>query len=237
MTIWLAIGLLAVATLIPLIVVLDRRATARGARELALALHQSQLTEIDRDLAEGRILSAEHATAKLEVQRRLLAVADSGEAGVRAGSRWPVVAVCLVVPAVAVGLYSIGGSPDLPSVTPGSAEAQAQRSMQDAALIEQLRERLATLDPSTAEARQGYILLGNAEESRGNDAGAVAAWRTALSSKFDPVLAVRTAQASERAEGGLSSSSEALLRRALAAAPADAPWRGMVEERLRLAQH
>ena len=237
MTIWLAIGLLAVATLIPLIVVLDRRATARGARELALALHQSQLTEIDRDLAEGRILPAEHVTAKLEVQRRLLAVADSGEAGVRAGSRWPVVAVCLVVPAVAVGLYSIGGSPDLPSVTPGSAEAQAQRSMQDAALIEQLRERLATLDPSTAEARQGYILLGNAEESRGNDAGAVAAWRTALSSKFDPVLAVRTAQASERAEGGLSSSSEALLRRALAAAPADAPWRGMVEERLRLAQH
>ena len=171
MTIWLAIGLLAVATLIPLIVVLDRRATARGARELALALHQSQLTEIDRDLAEGRILPAEHVTAKLEVQRRLLAVADSGEAGVRAGSRWPVVAVCLVVPAVAVGLYSIGGSPDLPSVTPGSAEAQAQRSMQDAALIEQLRERLATLDPSTAEARQGYILLGNAEESRGERCG------------------------------------------------------------------
>ena len=237
MSIWLAIGLLAVATLAPLIVVLDRRATARGARELALALHQAQLTEVDRDLAEGRILPTEHATARLELQRRLLAVADSGEAGVRAGSRWPVVAVCLVVPAVAVGLYSIGGSPDLPSVTPGSVEAQAQRSVEDAALIEQLRERLATMDPSTPEARQGYILLGNVEESRGNDAGAVAAWRTALSSKFDPVLAVRTAQASERVEGGLSSSSEALLRRALAAAPEDAPWRGMVEERLRLAQH
>ena len=237
MSIWLAIGLLAVATLAPLIAVLDRRATARGARELALALHQAQLTEVDRDLAEGRILPTEHATARLELQRRLLAVADSGEAGVRAGSRWPVVAVCLVVPAVAVGLYSIGGSPDLPSVTPGSVEAQAQRSVEDAALIEQLRERLATMDPSTPEARQGYILLGNVEESRGNDAGAVAAWRTALSSKFDPVLAVRTAQASERVEGGLSSSSEALLRRALAAAPEDAPWRGMVEERLRLAQH
>ena len=142
----------------------------------------------------------------------------------------------VVVPLAAVGLYLIGGSPDMPSVTPGSAEAQAQRSVEEAGLIEQLRERLAAMDPATEQARQGYVLLGNVEDARGNDAAAVAAWRTALSRKVDPAVAVRTAQAAERLDGGLSSSSEALLRRALAAAPADAPWREAVEQRLRLAR-
>lgn len=233
---WVAIGLLTVAVLAPLAVALERRATARGAQGLALALHQAQLRELDRDLAEGRILPAEHATAKLEVQRRLLAVAGSGESGAQTGPRWPVLAVMGVVPLAAVGLYLIGGSPKLPSVTPGSAEAQAQRSMEEVGLIEQLRERLAAMDPATEQSRQGYVLLGNVEDARGNEAAAVAAWRTALGSKFDAVLAVRTAQAAERLDGGLSSSSEALLRRALAAAPADAPWREAVEQRLRLAR-
>ena len=142
----------------------------------------------------------------------------------------------VVVPLAAVGLYLIGGSPDMPSVTPGSAEAQAQRSVEEAGLIEQLRERLAAMDPATEQARQGYVLLGNVEDARGNDAAAGAAGRTALSRKVDPAVAVRTAQAAERLDGGLSSSSEALLRRALAAAPADAPWREAVEQRLRLAR-
>ena len=234
--IWIAIGLLAVAALAPLAVALDRRMGARGARDMALALHRSQLSELDRDLAEGRILPAEHQTAVLEVQRRLLAVGATTETGPRVGSRTPVFLVAVIVPLVAVALYLVGGSPGMPSVTPGSEEARAQRSMEEAALIGQLRERLAAMEPGSEQARQGYVLLGNVEESRGNDAAAVQAWRTALTSRFDPVLAVRTAQAAERADGGLSSSSEALLRRALAAAPADAPWREAVEERLKLAR-
>ena len=234
--IWIAIGLLAVAALAPLMVALDKRMSARGARDMALALHRSQLTELDRDLAEGRILPAEHATAVLEVQRRLLAGGETAEAGPRVGSRAPVLVVAGLVPLMAVGLYLVGGSPGMPSARPGSEEARAQRAMEEATLIGQLRERLAAMEPGSDQARQGYVLLGNVEETRGNDAAAVAAWRTALTTKFDPVLAIRTAQAAERAEGGLSASSEALLRRALAAAPADAPWRQAVEERLRLAR-
>ena len=231
--IWIAIALLAVAALAPLAVALDRRTSARGARDLALSLHRAQLAELDRDLSEGRILPAEHATALLEVQRRLLAVGATTEPGARVGSRTPVLVVAALVPIVALALYLVGGSPRMPSVTPGSAEARAQRSMEEEALIGQLRERLAAMAPGSDQARQGNVLLGNVEEARGNNAAAVTAWRTALASRFDPVLAVRTAQAAERAEGGLSSSSEALLRRALAAA---APWREAVEERLRLAR-
>ena len=229
--IWIAIGLLAVAALAPLAIALERSATARGTRDLALTLHRTQLTELDRDLAENRILPAEHATAVLEVQRRLLAAAEKPDAAARVGSRAPIVAAAILIPAGALGLYLVGGTPGMPSATPGSAEAQQQRLIEQAALIEQLRSRLETIDPNTDQGRQGYILLGNVEQSRGNDAAAAQAYRTALASRFDPVLAVRTAEAATRAEGTLSPASAALLARAIAAAPT-APWRPAAEEML-----
>ena len=233
--IWFAIGLLAVAALAPLMAVLERNNSARGAQALAMSLHRTQLAELDRDLAEGRILPAEHQTAVLEVQRRLLAAAERPERAVRTGSRAPLIAALLLVPVAAVGLYMVGGSPDMPSVLAGSRDARQNRFVEEAALIAQLRERLVTLDPKTDQARQGYVLLGNVEASRGNAAAAAQAWRVALADKFDPVLAVRTAEASIRAEGTLSSQSEGLLRRALAAAAADAPWRPAVEDMLKQA--
>ena len=233
--IWIAIGLLMVAALAPLAIALDKRASARGERELALGLHRAQLIELDRDLAEARIMPAEHATAVLEVQRRLLAVADLPEKGATIGSRGPVIAVIALVPVFAVGLYMVGGSPGMPSVTPGSGEIRQQRLMEEAALIGQLREKLEAMDPDTEQARQGYALLGNVEATRGNDAAAAKAWRMALRGHFDPEIAVRTAEAEKRVEGALSTSSATLLRRALAAGPPDAPWRAAAEEELRQA--
>lgn len=228
--IWLAIFLLAATALAPLTLVLRRRAEARGGRDPALALHRAQLADLDRDLAEGRILPAEHETARLEVQRRLLHAGDTNEAPVQLGSRVPLFATLAAVPALALGLYLIAGVPGLPS--PGPAAADQRRAAEEAVLIGQLRESLAAMDPATDRARQGYILLGNVEEARGNDAAAAAAWRTALQTRFDPTLAARAAEASVRAEGGVTENSADLFRRALDAAPPDAPWRDAVQQRL-----
>ncbi len=225
--IWLAILVLAAVALAPLALVLRRRTAARGGRDPAIALHRDQLAELDRDLAEGRILPAEHATAKLEVQRRLLHVAGAVEDTARPGSRTPVIAVLALVPVLALGLYVVGGSPGLP----GASSRQAH-SAEENALIAELRERLVAMDPHTEQARQGFVLLGNIEESRGNDAAAAAALRSALQAHFDPVLAARAAEAATRAEGGVSDSTASLYRRALAGAPPDAPWRQVVEQRL-----
>ncbi len=235
--IWLLIPVLMAAVLAPLAFVLRRTAAARGGRDPALALHRNQLVELDRDLAEGRILPAEHATAVLEVQRRLLAVADTVERPTAIGARWPVMAALVAVPIGAIALYAVGGQPYLPTLSGNSAEmAGLKRQAEEAALIQQLRERLLTLDPLTDQARQGYVLLGNVEETRGNDAAAAEAWRTALKTQFDVTLAVRAAEAATRAEGRVSEASAALFRRALAAAPADAPWRASVEGRLATAR-
>lgn len=229
--IWLAILLLAAAALVPLALVLRRRAEVRGGRDPALALHRAQLADLDRDLAEGRILPAEHATARLEVQRRLLHASDTKEAPAQPGSRMPLFATLAAVPLLALGLYLIAGVPNLPS--PGPAlEVQRRAATEEAVLIGQLRESLAVMAPNTDRARQGYILLGNVEEARGNDAAAASAWGVALQTRFDATLAARAAEASVRAAGGVTEGSAALFRRALEAAPPDAPWRDAVQQRL-----
>lgn len=228
--IWLAIFLLAAAALAPLALVLRRQAEARGGRDPALALHRAQLADLDRDLAEGRILPAEHATARLEVQRRLLHAGDAEEAPAQPGSRVPLFATLAAVPLLALGLYLIAGVPNLPS--PGPALETQRRASEEAVLIGQLRESLTAMDPNSDRARQGYILLGNVEEARGNDAAAAAAWGVVLQTRFDATLAARAAEASVRAAGGVTEGSAALFRRALEAAPPNAPWRDAVQQRL-----
>ena len=228
--IFVLIALVALAVLAPVLLGLRGRVESRGARDLAVDLHRTQLRELDRDLAEGRILPAEHETAKLEVQRRLLAAAAAEEAAPRMGARWPVIATVVIVPLAAAGLYAVSGSkPMMPSSSGGGEQS---RAAEEATLIDGLRAQLSLMDPNTDKARQGFALLGSVEEQRGNDAAAAQAFRMALQGKFDPTIAARAAEATVRAEGGVSESTAALFRRALAAAPQDAPWRAYVEQRL-----
>lgn len=223
---------LALVALVPLALVLRRvGAGTRGTRDPALMLHRTQLGELDRDLAEGRILPAEHATAVLEVQRRLLAVTD--DRPVRTGSSTPVLVTLLVVPVVAMGLYLVQGQPGMPTLRPGSPElALIKQRAADDALVDTLRERVQSQDPGSPQAREGYVLLGTVEEARGKDAAAAEAWVQALQTRFDPALAVRAAEALTRAEGRVTDASAALFRRALLGAPPDAPWRAEAEARL-----
>jgi len=231
--IWLALALLALAAMTPLALSARSTARARGRREAALALHRAQLQELDRDLADGQLGTEEHASAVLEVQRRLLAAAEAPEDASGGGGGRAVLVALLLVPAAAVALYLVGGAPGLPSIRHADMAAEAAaRASQEEALIDRMHAALARLDPKSDKAREGYILLGNAEASRGNMPAAAAAWGTALDARFDPTLAAETAEAMTEAAGHLTDASAALFRRALAEAPPDAPWRPMVEKRL-----
>jgi cytochrome c-type biogenesis protein CcmH len=228
-----ALVALALVALIPLVWTYIRGADGRGRREAAMALHRAQLGEIDRDLAQQRISIEDHATAKLEIQRRLLAAAEDVEPPAGPGGRWVLTATLLVVPVGAAGLYMIGGRPDLPAAPLAARIAAARAEAQDQTqLIDELRKRLAQLDPRSDQARQGYVLLGNAEETRGNLESALVAWRTALSIRFDATLAAETAEAQTVLDGRVTPESAALFRQALAAASPDVPWRGLAEKRL-----
>jgi cytochrome c-type biogenesis protein CcmH len=231
--IWLAIAALAAVALAPLAFSLRRDAAARGRQDAAIALHRAQLAELDRDLADGRIAAAEHANAVLEVQRRLLAEAGSAEPRAQASSRSPVLIALLLIPLGGLALYVVGGSPGLPAVPLADRIVAAQqRAEREAALIAQLRRRLGELDPHSDQARQGFVLLGNAEASRGRLRAAADAWRTALATRFDPTLAAEAAEAISETQGRVTDEAAMLFRRALTESPADAPWRPMAQRRL-----
>ncbi len=231
--IWLAIPLLAVITMAPLGWTAWRAERVRGRREAALGLHSAQLHELDRELGAERLSATEHQIAVLEVQRRLLAEAERAEAPTRRGG-WAAISVTLgLVPCAALALYLVGGHPELPA-QPLAARlaAGSTQSARDAELIEALKTSIASLDPHSTQARQGWVILGSAEASRGDMAGAANAWSRALSIQFDPQLAVQTAEAETEADGHISQQAAGLFRQALATAPADAAWRPMAERRL-----
>jgi cytochrome c-type biogenesis protein CcmH len=230
--IWIALACMAALAMAPLAWALWGANTLRSRRIAAMELHRGQLAEIDRDLELGRIGAPEHAIAKLEVQRRLLAEA-SAEDGAARSSRMPLIVTLVVIPAAAVLLYLPGSAPDLPGAPLAGRLAEARtEAAQAEALIAQLNAKIATLPPNSDQAREGYVLLGNMEDARQNLPAAADAWARALAIRFDATLAAQVAEAHSRIEGKVSAESAALFRQALAAAPPDAPWRGIAEQRL-----
>ncbi len=235
--IWLGILAVAVLALVPLAWCMLRGGRLRGRRDAALVLHRAQLGELDRDLAEHRLLPSEHAAAKLEVQRRLLAEAEAEEA--RPGRSGPVALIltAVLVPGLALVLYAAHGTPDYRSQAAAAAvqAADAAKSggdAQDEALIARLRATLATLDPHADATRRGYVMLGRAELSLGHLPEAAAAWRQALAVRFEPDLGAQTAEVITEAEAHVTPEAAALFKRALAEAPADVPWRKDAEKRV-----
>ena len=232
--IWLAVFVLAAVCLAPVGFVMFGRVAARGRREAAVELHRAQLSELDLDLAEGRIAPVEHTSAVLEVQRRLLSAAGTADPPTAmASGRSPLCAALALVPLAALLLYLAGGSPGMPATPLATRLAAARRrATEQTALIEKLRRVLLRLDPRSDQAREGYILLGDAEARLGELPAAATAWATALAARFDPTLGAETAEAETEASGQVTQQAAALFRRALAEAPPDAPWRPMAEKRL-----
>jgi cytochrome c-type biogenesis protein CcmH len=235
---WLALALLAAAALAPLALALLRppRRAPRGRREADLALYRAQLTELDRERETGRLDAAAHRAAVLEVQRRLLgapqdeAAAETTDAAPgRRPAAAPVFALVAAIAALSLGLYLWRGAPGLPSAPYAERAAVAQR---DEALLAELRARLARLDPASETARQGYVLLGNAERTRGNLAGAAEAWTRALAARFDAGLAGDLAEV--ELERGETEAAARWITRGLAEAPRDPRLRflaGLAEAR------
>jgi cytochrome c-type biogenesis protein CcmH len=229
MTIWIPLILLALAALLPLAVAVLRPRAVRGRREADVALYRAQLLELDREREAGRLDEAGHRAARVEVQRRLIAAADQAEAAATSGRNPGVlVAMLPLLAAAGLGIYLLRGSPGMPSAP---YELRAAATARDDQILATLRERLAGLDPTSEQARQGWVLVGNAERGRGNAEAAIAAWQRAQAARFDAELAADIAEAEisrQRYDAAL-----AWIRRGLAVAPSDVRLRfmgGLAEE-------
>ncbi|MCB8873912.1 c-type cytochrome biogenesis protein CcmI [Acidisoma silvae] len=195
--IWLSFAILSLVILSPVIWA-QRGGIMRGRRESALALYRAQLRDVAEDAARGRFQPREEAEAKLEIERRLLAAGSLAEETVtgRTGFSCRLALLVLVIPVLALALYLPQGAPLLPAapLAPRIQAAQAQM-MQDRAMLAMLQTKIATLDPKSDQARQGYILLGNLEANLGDAMAAADAWGRALAIRYDPKLAKMEAMA------------------------------------------
>ena len=229
MMLWLLVGAVALAAMLPLAIAVLRPARAHGRAEADLALYRAQLAELDREHEAGRLDAPAHAAATLEVQRRILAAPrdDAANAGRRSAAI--VAAALFVVPAAAIGVYLLRGVPDMPSAP---YELRRQQAEAEEQLLATLRQRIAQLPQDSEQARQGHVLLGNAERNRGRVEAALEAWQRALAIRFDPQLAGNVAEL--QMELGNEAEAASLLARALEAQPQDIRLRfltGLAEER------
>ena len=232
--IWVWLAVVAAAGLAPLFWSARNGGQTRGRRDAALLLHRAQLAELDRDLAQGRLLDSEHAAAKLEVQRRLLAEAEQVERAHSRSGPFGLALIGVAVPAAAVLMYvAAGGVPDYAHRRNAAEQAgSAPTAARDQAAVVQLRETLAKMDGHTETARRGYVMLGRAELSLGHLPEAADAWRRALAQRFEPELGAETAEVISEEQSRVTPEAADLFRRALAEAPADAPWRKDAEKRI-----
>jgi len=119
MMLWVILALMTIAALGAVVWPL-LRARGMAAAGSDLAVYRDQLEEIERDRSERRIEPDEADAARVEVSRRLLAAANAAnatpEGGGASGRRRfaAVAAVGVVIPFVAVALYGVLGSPELP---------------------------------------------------------------------------------------------------------------------------
>jgi cytochrome c-type biogenesis protein CcmH len=199
MTLWLILTLLIGGAAL---IVLAPFFFGRGTNETptSLDVYRDQLAEVERDKAQGLIDEAEAASARLEIERRILAAGRSdGAPAYTVSPSWQyrmVTGVSAVVVLGSVGLYGALGRPDLPAA---QSRAQAPAGTQAAqtadaaqapqgdidALVKRLEKRLAD-NPNDAE---GWRLLGWTYYNTARHKDAVAAYRRAVDlQKDNPTL-------------------------------------------------
>ena len=204
--IWIGFIVLSLLVITPFAVA-QTRIRLRGRRDAALSLYRAQLVELEHEGERGRIGPMEQAQARLEIERRLLTMASAVEVALPRPGRigWLLPALVLLLPLGGLALYLPGATPTMPAAPLAPRIAAAQEQMQeDQAMLSMLQAKIATLDPRSSQARQGYVLLGNLEATMDNPAAASAAWARALAIRPDPQLAALKAQADAAAAKSLT---------------------------------
>ncbi|MGH6931347.1 MAG: c-type cytochrome biogenesis protein CcmI [Dongiaceae bacterium] len=196
MMFWLfAAVMTAVAVGLVLRPLLSGHGKPRSRMEFDLDIYRDQLAEIDRDIARGVLAADQVRSARLEIERRMLAASSDADANARpsvSASRLAVIIVAIAGPLAALGLYLQLGEPHLPaqpfdsraaplagSDLPGGESSGGQADM--AALAKQLADRMAA-DPNDPK---GWRLLGRAYSTLGQFDKSAEAYANAIAHGAD----------------------------------------------------
>jgi cytochrome c-type biogenesis protein CcmH len=163
MVLILVLAILACTALVPLVLPLLCRNPAPQERgHFDRVVYRDQLRELDRDLTRGVVTDTEATSARLEIQRRLLAADSpfSGSSVARAG-RSPVLAsfITLFAAGGAVAVYAVLGAPGIPDTPFSLRQAIAGETPANA----------SRADASSGTAPSGTTPSGHAVDSGQHD--------------------------------------------------------------------
>ena len=197
----LAASALALVVLLAVVLPLLRGGAAGPDREsFDRAVYRDQMRELERDAARGMIGPAEAASARLEIQRRLLGRATAAGPSARSGRNPGFAAVVVLLAASGAGMvYLTAGAPELPGMPFAERIADPEVAKLRQALAE-LERRLAT----APEDGQAWLLLARTHAALGQWPRAEHAYRRALALvPASPDLAAAALEASVLAADGM----------------------------------
>lgn len=168
--IWLVFAVLTGVAVLSILWPLSRPAPGSGEDAADVAFYRARIAEIDAELARGGLDAEQAAEAKAEAGRRLLSVAPeevatSDSPVVR---RLAAVLALVAAPAIALGLYTKVGHPDLPDL-PLQARMSAPPAQQDFAAVVAKMEAHIAAHPDDGRALElmapVYLRMGRNEEA------------------------------------------------------------------------
>ena len=185
MTLWIVLAAMTAMALAMVLTPLFRRpAQAPGRGEFAAAIYREQIAEVGRDRERGLLDHAHAEAARAEIGRRLLSTQAKQETTPRAeaphgGFRLAAVAVGIGVPAGAVALYLILGTPNLATGGGGVAPRQIATESQGPN-IEALVARLGEGLRGRPDDAKGWALYARSLAKLGRFTEAVPAFQHAI---------------------------------------------------------
>ena len=175
--IWALFALMALAVVVALVWPLLRTPPAPAERAAYdMTVFRDQLAEVDRDLERGVLTIGEADSARLEIQRRMLAASKLAPEQMR--SETPAMrslltaGLAVVVPFAALALYMTVGAPLLPA----GGRPQAGGDAQVAMLVEKLAAKMKA-EPDNPE---GWSLLARSYRQMERFADAASAYRNLI---------------------------------------------------------
>jgi cytochrome c-type biogenesis protein CcmH len=215
---WIIAGVLTLAAAVVLAAPLFDTRKFKSEDAFALEVYRDQLAELTRDEQRGLLTSEQAKAAQIEIERRILAL-DEGKKfqPARPPSHHLTLAMAVILPLAAFGLYLMLGSPHLPSQS-----AMDRLAEERARTSPKVQELEAKVEQSPSDA-QSWIDLGRAyaDVERTKDAKDSFAKAMALGRK-EPDLLRQFAHAAILAEGGrVTTDAQSALQRALSADPGD----------------
>jgi cytochrome c-type biogenesis protein CcmH len=157
-----------------------------------LAVYRDQLAEIGRDVARGEIGSEQAATARTEVERRMLAASPAdpprnkrASAPRRPAHKAVAIGLVIAVPALAVGSYLFLGTPGAPSQPFAERRTTADADTQSIPALAEMADRLAARLANEPNDLDGWLLLARTYGALGRFAEAARVYTQAIENGFD----------------------------------------------------